>query len=407
VLACGAPHSPAASPARSADRGVPAASPTFGDDLAFLRQHVPDLVVLERGEARVAVAPLYQGRVMTSSARGEGGASYGFIHRPAIASGQRAAHINVFGGEDRFWLGPEGGQFSLFFAPGTPFDLEHWQTPEAIDWGAWDVIDRSAEDVSFRRDMQLVNTSGTTLAIRADRRVRLLPDAEVGDLFAEGAAPGGVDVVGYQSINAVTNTGQAAWTAETALVSIWILGMYPHSPRATVVIPFRRDGSGPIVNDAYFGEVPADRLRVDEAAGVVFFSADGARRSKIGVPFARATPMLGSWDAERGVLTIVRYSLPGDPGPGYVNSMWEQQTAPYAGDVVNSYNDGPLAEGQPPLGPFYELETSSPALALAPGARAEHVHTTFHLEGPREALDAIARARLGVGLDAIESALAR
>jgi hypothetical protein len=25
-------------------------------------------------------------------------------------------HINVFGGEDRFWLGPEGGQFSIFFA---------------------------------------------------------------------------------------------------------------------------------------------------------------------------------------------------------------------------------------------------------------------------------------------------
>ena len=28
-------------------------------------------------------------------------------------------HVNVFGGEDRFWLGPEGGQYSIFFVKGT------------------------------------------------------------------------------------------------------------------------------------------------------------------------------------------------------------------------------------------------------------------------------------------------
>ena len=39
--------------------------------------------------------------------------------------------MNVFGGEDRFWLGPEGGQFALYFKPGDPFDLDHWQVPEA------------------------------------------------------------------------------------------------------------------------------------------------------------------------------------------------------------------------------------------------------------------------------------
>ena len=44
----------------------------------------------------------------------------------------------------------------------------------------------------------------------------------------------------------------------------------------------------------------------------------------------------------------------------YVNSMWEVQRDPFAGDVVNSYNDGPPAPAAKPLGPFYELETSSP-----------------------------------------------
>ena len=32
--------------------------------------------------------------------------------------------MNGFGGEDRFWLGPEGGQFSIFFKKDDPFDLE-------------------------------------------------------------------------------------------------------------------------------------------------------------------------------------------------------------------------------------------------------------------------------------------
>ncbi|MDG2385208.1 MAG: hypothetical protein P8N76_26290 [Pirellulaceae bacterium] len=47
--------------------------------------------------------------------------------------------------------------------------------------------------------------------------------------------------------------------------------------------------------------------------------------------------------------------------------MWKLQDQPYAGDVINSYNDGPLELGKPGLGPFYELETSSRAAALGPG----------------------------------------
>ena len=372
---------------------------TFGDDLAFLRAHVPDTIVLSRAGARVAVAPAYQGRVMTSSARGEDGASCGWIHRSAIASGTREPHMNAFGGEDRFWLGPEGGQFGLYFPPGAPFDLAHWQVPEPIDWGAWEVVAQSAESVSFRRDMQLVNASGTHLLVRVDRRVHLLDDPTLAALVE---ARSDVAAVGYESINAITNAGDAAWERESGLVSIWILSMYPPSPRAIVVIPFRTEGTGPIVNDAYFGPVPADRLRVGD--GVLYFRADGLRRSKIGVPSGRAMPTLGSWDPERGVLTIVRASLPSSTAP-YVNSMWETQREPYAGDVVNSYCDGPVGPGQPPLGPFYELESSSPAAALAPGERLEHTHTTVHVEGPRDALDAISRARFGVGLDAIEHAL--
>ena len=88
---------------------APAAS--FGDDLAFLQKHTPIIVLSDRtGQAKVAVAAAWQGRVMTSTAGGDEGLSAGWINRELIASGKIQPHINVFGGEDRFWLGPEGGR---------------------------------------------------------------------------------------------------------------------------------------------------------------------------------------------------------------------------------------------------------------------------------------------------------
>lgn len=91
----------------------------------------------------------------------------------------------------------------------------------------------------------------------------------------------------------------------------------------------------------------------------------------------------------------------------YVNSMWEIQENPYDGDVVNSYNDGPPEPGKKPLGPFYELETSSPAAALAPGESITHVHRTSHIVAAPDDLEDIARRFFGVGLEEIASALAQ
>ena len=105
----------------------------------------------------------------------------------------------------------------------------------------------------------------------------------------------------------------------------------------------------------------------------------------------------------RRTLTVVQYTRPAD-ALGYVNSMWEIQREPYKGDVINSYNDGPPAPGKPPLGPFYELETSSPALDLSPGQRYTHVHRTFHLVGPEGDLDRIARAVFKIGLAELTNA---
>jgi hypothetical protein len=181
--------------------------------------------------------------------------------------------------------------------------------------------------------------------------------------------------------------------------------MFPPSPTTIVVIPFRPgppNSLGPAVNDAYFGKVPADRLVLHR--NVLFFRADGQHRGKIGLSPRRAKPLLGSYDSANGILTIVQYTLPAGAA-GYVNSMWEIQKNPYGGDTVNSYNDGPPGPGAKPLGPFYELETSSPAAELAPGGSLLHIHRTFHFVGPDRDLDPIARATLGVGLDDIRKSL--
>jgi hypothetical protein len=56
------------------------------------------------------------------------------------------------------------------------------------------------------------------------------------------------------------------------------------------------------------------------------------------------------------------------------------------------------------MGPFYELESSSPALALKPGLSYTHVHSTYHFQGPLEELDKIAVHVLGVNLARITRA---
>jgi hypothetical protein len=377
----------------------------FEEDVAFLKRHV-DVLLLEdaRSGARVAVVPAWQGRVMTSTTGAAGAPGFGWINEELVASRTLRPHINAFGGEDRLWLGPEGGQFSIFFRKGEAFDLEHWQTPPLIDTEPWAVVAKEAGHAAFRHRGRLVNYSGTALDVQIDRTVRLL-DRETAAAALGVPLPETVRLVAFASENTLTNAGPAAWTKSSGLLSLWILGMFQPSPGTTIVVPCREGPEaelGLVVNDAYFGKVPADRLVA--GPGMLFFSGDGRHRSKIGLSPRRARPVLGSYDAERSVLTIVTFDLP-EGATDYVNSMWEIQKDPFAGDVVNSYNDGPPAPGAKPMGPFYELETSSPAAALAPGASLTHVHRTFHFEGGAAELDALAKRLLGVGIERIRTAL--
>jgi hypothetical protein len=354
----------------------------------------------------VAVVPAMQGRIMTSTASGPDGISFGWINRELIASRKFVEHINVFGGEDRFWLGPEGGQFSIFFAKGVPFDLEHWFTPASIDTEPFETVSKKKDRVSFERNLTVTNYSGFVFDVKVKRNVNLLSPAQAWRKLGLSSLED-VQLVAFESENRISNAGKQPWKMDTGLLSVWILGMFTPSPETTIVIPINAGPEsklGKPVNADYFGKVPPERLVVKD--NVVFFSADGKYRSKIGINPLRAKPIMGSYDAGNKVLTLVQYTLPKGQ-TNYVNSMWELQKNPYGGDALNSYNDGPPAPGAKPLGPFYELESSSPAAALKPGQSLEHVHRTVHFQGSETALDKIAQAALGTGLKEITSALPR
>lgn len=378
---------------------------TFVNDVDFLDRHTEVITLSPNrtSDALIAVCPQLQGRVMTSTAAGRGGLSYGWINRDLFASGERRAHINAYGGEDRFWMGPEGGQFSLFFAKGDPQDLAHWQTPAPFDSEVFDVAKKEVDNVLLRKKMRLVNASGTVFDLELQREIRALAAPDPGRML--GIMPTSyVRWVGYQSRNKIVNIGDREWKKDSGLPSVWILGMFTPSPGTTIVIPYKdgpEDKLGPIANDAYFGKVPADRLRIDR--GVVYFKGDGLHRGKIGVSPRRSLGVMGSYDAVNETLTIVQFHQPKGVAD-YVNSMWEIQKDPFAGDAANSYNDGPASPGAATLGGFYELESSSPALALKPGLSFTHVHTTFHFQGPVEDLNAIALRVLNVTIAQITRA---
>ncbi len=368
---------------------------TFESDVAFLRAHGA-LEILEarpgEGRGRVAVSPAYQGRVMTSAVSPEG-QSIGWVHRAFIEERRTGTAFDNYGGEDRFWLGPEGGQFGLFFPQAGGYVLDAWRTPSGFQEGGWEVAEKAAARIVLRRNMTVRNRRGAAFHVEVERTIALLDAADVSR--ALGVAIADMNWVGYASTNRITNAGTEAWTQATGLPSVWTLGQYNAAPDAWVIVPFDTAGGGEIVNARYFGEVPADRLVVDPS-GVLFFKADGQHRSKIGLGPARARNVLGSYSAAAGLLTVVTYDAPDGAPAGYVNSMWEEQEQPYAGDVINSYNDSP---GNNPG--FYELETSSPAAALAPGASLVHVQRTFHFEGP--GLEQVAQAALHVRLSSLKS----
>ncbi|MGD0756915.1 MAG: DUF6786 family protein [Bacteroidales bacterium] len=372
----------------------------YGFNRDFLKKHTT-ILELRNANSAIALAPSWQARVMTSTAEGDQGYSFGWINRELIASGKTLPHINAFGGEERLWLGPEGGQFSIFFSKGKSFIYDNWQTPAFLDTTPFQLISSTDSSALFGNDVVTENYSGTLLKFRIEREVTLLSEKEIKKLISIDVK--GIKSVAYRSDNKLINKGDVAWKKETGLLSIWMLGMFNPSPAIVITIPVKPGDEkiiGPKVNDSYFGKISGDRLKVSD--NHIFFKADGKSRGKIGIPPLRATGVMGSYDSDNKILTLLICRLPVGK-KDYVNSSWQIQSNPFSGDALNSYNDGPLEDGSQ-MGPFYELETSSPAAELKPGESLSHIQYTLHLKGDVQDLDKVARKVLGVNLEEITRA---
>lgn len=374
---------------------------TFGYDLDFLKQH-DSVIVLKSGDdkAQIIVSPKYQAKVFTSTVNGNEGLSFGWVNYKAF-SGPEDAHMNAYGGENRLWLGPEGGRFSLYFKPGDSMVFDHWKTPAAFDTEVWDVTAQSDKSVTMQKDMQLTNYHGTPLQLSVTRFVDILNNDEIKSNTGLSLDTT-IQVVAYQTINTLTNTGNNEWTESTGMPCIWILDMMKNTPSTVIVVPYK-NAAGANFNDVattnYFGEIPADRLKHDDNR--LLFKADGKSRGKLGIKPKYAKPVIGSYDAENKVLTVAIFEP--DASAKYLNQEWNTTKPSFSGDAVNAYNDGPLADGSQ-MGPFYEIESVSPAAFLKPNQSIVHKQAVYHFTGDEKSLDTISQKILGVTLNEVQTA---
>lgn len=348
------------------------------------------------GLSKVLIVPAYQGRVMTSTASGNRGLAYGWINYDLIKSKKLNSNFNPFGGEERFWLGPEGGPFSFYFDQGVEQSFSNWRVPSVIDTESFDVLEKNSEKVTFSKQAEIINAYGTQFKIDIRRTVSLLNKNDIEGLFNIDI-DSSLGLVAYKSDNRITNIGNQKWEKTSGLPSIWLLSMFDAGESSVVFIPYHSNADGVLVKDDYFGKVPSDRLIIDDK--LIYFNVDGKLRSKIGLPYNRAKNVCGSYDIGRNLLTLVWFNLPKSVKP-YVNSQWGDQPDPFNGDVINSYNDGPLEDGTI-MGPFYELETSSPALELSVGEAYNHEQCIVHIEGSKKEIEKIVYQLFEVRLERI------
>jgi hypothetical protein len=383
-------HEPTTSQNNTPEKG------TFAYDQQFLSKH-DSIVVLQQGNAKIIVSPKYQAKVFTSTAAGDSGRSFGWVNYKAFDATPNE-HMNAYGGENRLWLGPEGGKFSLFFPPGSKMEFASWKTPPAYDNEPWDVLSKSADSIVLQKDMHLLNYAGTKLNANIRRSITILDNNGITKTLGLTPDPT-IAVVGYTTHNTITNTGDTAWTETTGAPCIWLLDMFNPTPETIIVVPFDStpgDHFEKTVTSDYFGAIPADRLK--HADSVLFLKADGKSRGKLGIRSTKSKPAAGSYDYKNHILTITIFDT--DHNAKYLNQEWSTSKPPFLGDAVNAYNDGPLADGTQ-MGPFFELESVSPAAFLKPNTSLTHTHSVFHFSGAPRALDAIAQQLLGASLATI------
>lgn len=373
---------------------------TFGYDLNYLSDK-DSLIILKSpdDQAQVILSAKYQGKVFTSTANGLDGNSLGFVNYKVFDSGQIDEHMNGYGGENRFWLGPEGGQYSIYFEPGKEQIYDNWHTPKSIDTEEWNIESATSTEMLLTKDITVKNYQGTTLNLFVDRKILLLSEEEITTKLGI-QLPEGVNSVAYTTHNKITNKNDFEWTDKTGTICIWMLDMFNPSDSAVTIVPYNSGDEpklGTVATTDYFGEIPSDYLKVEN--DILYLKTDGKYRSKIGMNPKRTKGIAGNYDPITKRLTIITFDV--EPNSVYLNQEWNTKKNPLVGDALNAYNDGPLEDGSI-MGPFLELESCSPAAFLKPGESLSHRHNVFHFVGKEAELSLIAEKLLGLNLEKVK-----
>jgi len=373
---------------------------SFAYDLAFLKKKDENLIILSNncGKSQIIVSPNYQGKVLTSTANGLEGKSFGYINYKAFNSLVSDEHINVYGGENRFWLGPEGGIFSVFFLPEKNQVFENWHTPKAIDTESWNLLLSDSTIVLLEKTAVFPNALGNNLEILLNRKIQILSVEEIEDQF-QITLPKNVNIVAYRTENSIKNMNSFEWTMETGTVCIWMLDMLHPSSDAITIVPYNQSQEhfSEIAKTDYFGKIPPERIIFTNDK--IYLKTDGKYRCKIGLGPLRSCSLAANYDPQAGRLTIVTFTT--SKNACYLNQEWDTKAKTYDGDVFNAYNDGPLEDGTI-MGPFLELKSSSPAAFLKPEEKLLHTHSVFHFSGDEVALSEITNKLLGISIQQIK-----
>lgn len=363
---------------------------TFANDLEILA-NLDDLTLLENGQAMIAVSPVCQGRVFTSTSGGMNGRSLGYFNRELIGEGDYKNKMSSLCGEGRMWFGPEIGKFSIFFDPGMEQVAENIRISPDLDKLEFELLDQTESSVTSGNSMKIRNAAGYIFNIYARRQISLKSIAEIEhDLGI--SLDENVSTVAFSAGTRIRNEGERQWKKETGLLSIWELGCMLPSEEAVVIIPVKGNFDSATV---YFTPVDESRIRIKD--GLVFYRADAGYMNKIGIQPEYCREVFGSYSPELNLLSIVKYSFHHDSL--YVNSLWGHEM-PYRGDVINIFN-GEINESLGRNWPFFEFESSSSARELKPGEEMEHMQSIYHFEGDAADLEEISLRVLGVSLDDI------
>jgi hypothetical protein len=370
---------------------------TFKDDLHFLKQYDQPIVLTSSDKkSQIVLSAKHQGRVFTSTLSGDTGISHGWINYDALKSSTSGV-----GGEDRFWLAPIGSQYSLFYPKGKAIKESNWRVPASFIDEAAQVTKQSLSSVSFEKNYHVENHIGTPFSVKLNRAVTLFTGNEI-EQALDVIIPVSIDSVGFGSANKLTNTGKA-WKNKTGLITPWIMGMFKGHDNAVAVFPLSAEQLSITAIPSYLYPLNNDRLETKK--GVVYFKVDGKYRSKMGIKAEQAKPIMGYFNAENNVLTIITFSF--ENGQQYPDAQEGVVNTPYNGDVISSYNHGAMDGSLLTQSSFFELESSAQLLPLQRGESITHYHQTYHFSGQRVALSQLSHQLLGVTLEEITSALVK